>query len=186
MVSGNYLFWLDLEMTGLDSSRDTILEIASVITDNALEVVAQGPSLVIHQMEPVLEGMDDWNQRHHKESGLIDEVRQSTVSLVEAYEKTLAFAREYCKPQTAPLCGNTIYQDRAFLRVLMPELDQFLHYRVIDVSSIKEVVRRWYPKDPSNYFEKSGRHRALEDVYAAIHELHHYRVHFFKPTQPNL
>ncbi len=183
MLSDSYLFWLDLEMTGLDSSKDTILEIASIITNNNLEIIAQGPALVIHQPDNILEGMDSWNQHHHKESGLIQAVKDSRVSLAEAYDKTVSFAKEYCKPQAVPLCGNTIYQDRAFLRVLMPELDAFLHYRVIDVSSVKELVRRWYPKDAYTYFNKSGKHRAFDDVLAAVEELKHYRKYFFKESE---
>lgn len=180
MQSDSYLFWLDLEMSGLNLPNDTILEIASVITNNNLEIIAQGPALVIHQSDAVLEAMDAWNTRQHGGSGLVEAVRQSHVTMTEACDKTLAFIAEHCKPKTAPLCGNTVYQDRAFLKVFMPQLEAYFHYRIIDVSSIKEVVRRWYPKDPCNHFEKKGNHRALDDVYASIEELKHYRTSFFK------
>jgi oligoribonuclease len=180
MKSESYLFWLDLEMSGLNLPTDTILEIASVITNNNLDVIAQGPEFVIHQPDSVLEAMDDWNKRQHGGSGLVESVRQSQITLASAAEKTLAFVAEYCKPKTAPLCGNTVYQDRAFLKVYMPHLENYLHYRIIDVSSVKELVRRWYPKDPCNHFEKTSNHRALGDVYASIDELKHYRKYFFK------
>jgi len=175
------LFWIDLEMTGLDPAHDVIIEIASLVTDNNLTVVAEGPSLVIHQPDFRLDGMDEWNTTHHGESGLTDEVKRSTITLNEAYERTLTFAREHCEPDITPVCGNSVYQDRAFLRRLMPELDQYFSYRIIDVSSIKEVVRRWYPTDPCMYYEKETNHRALGDVHASIEELKHYRKYFFRP-----
>lgn len=174
------LFWIDLEMTGLDSDRDTIIEIASVVTDNNLNFVAEGPALVIHQPESVLESMDEWNRSQHGGSGLIASIRTSTTSLSDAYEQTLVFARQYCKYRVTPVCGNSVFQDRAFLRRLMPELDKYFHYRIIDVTSVKELVRRWYPLDKCIYFEKKTDHRALADVYASIEELKHYRTHFFK------
>lgn len=174
-----YLFWLDLEMTGLRPDVDGILEIASVITDNNLEFVAEGPSFVIHQSEEVLNLMDAWCVNAHGKSGLTEKVRASTITIAQAQEQTLEFLRQYSQPNSVPLCGNSIYQDRAFLRAHMPELEAFCHYRIIDVSSIKEVVRRWYPKSPYTKFIKVENHRALEDVYASIEELKHYRKHFF-------
>lgn len=173
-------FWIDLEMTGLDSDRDTILEIASVVTRSTLEFVAEGPSFVIHQPDTILEGMDDWNKNQHSKSGLWAQVQASTVTMQQAYEETLAFAKQYCKPKTTPVCGNSVYHDRAFLRRLMPELDRYFNYRIIDVTTVKELIRKWYPKDKCIYFEKSTNHRALSDVYASIEELKHYRKHFFK------
>lgn len=179
MDSGNYLFWLDLEMTGLEPEKDVILEIASVITDNQLDFVAEGPSLVIHQPTDILEAMDDWNQKHHRASGLYDEVQTSKTTLQDAYSQTLSFAQKYCKPHTVPLCGNSVYNDRAFLRRFMPELDRIFHYRLIDVSTVKELARRWYPENPHIYFKKDSNHRALQDVYHSIEELKHYRKYFF-------
>ncbi len=174
------LFWIDLEMTGLDPDRDTIIEIASVVTQSTLEFIAQGPSFVIHQPDSILDAMDDWNKNQHRKSGLWSQVQASTVTLPQAYEATLAFATQYCRPRITPVCGNSVYQDRAFLRRLMPELDRYFHYRIIDVTTVKELVRRWYPKDKCVYFEKSTDHRALSDVYASIEELKHYRKHFFR------
>lgn len=179
MDSENYLFWLDLEMTGLEYEKDVILEIASVITNNQLEVIAEGPSLVIHQPDSMLETMDNWNQKHHRASGLYAEVQSSTVSLEQAYRQTLYFAEKYCKPHTVPVCGNSVYNDRAFLRRFMPELDRLFHYRLIDVSTVKELARRWYSDSPHIYFKKDSNHRAQQDVYASIEELKHYRKYFF-------
>jgi oligoribonuclease len=179
MRSSKYLVWLDLEMTGLDSSSDVILEIATVITTSQLEVVAEGPVFAIHQSEELLSLMDAWNVRQHTASGLIEKVRQSIISVQEAQKRTLDFLTLWCAPQTAPLCGNTIYQDRSFLRSYMPDLNSFFHYRIIDVSSIKELVARWYPENPQVFYKKPEVHRALDDVYASINELQHYRTHFF-------
>lgn len=183
MQSDNYLFWLDLEMTGLNHRVDKILEIASLITNNNLEVIAIGPHLVIHQTNEALEAMDDWNKEHHGASGLISLVQQSTITVQDAANATLEFMQAYCKPKSAPLCGNTIYQDRAFLKIHMVEVDQFLHYRNIDVSSVKELVRRWYPTHSGRYFKKPERHRAAEDVMASVEELKYYRTHFFVPLE---
>lgn len=174
-----YLFWLDLEMTGLRPNVDKILEIASVITTNELEIVAEGPTFAIYQPEEILGLMDEWCTNTHTKSGLVEKVRTSTVTVAHAEEKTLEFMAEYCQAQSTPLCGNTVYQDRAFLRNYMPTLEAFLHYRIVDVSSVKEVVRRWYPHSPFIHFKKAENHRALEDVYASIEELKHYRDHFF-------
>jgi oligoribonuclease len=176
----SHLFWVDLEMTGLNPHYDHILEIASVVTNSQLEVLAEGPSYAIFQQEYILERMDEWNLKQHTDSGLLKAVRTASVTLEEAYESTLTFARRYCTYKTAPLCGNSVYQDKNFLRQYMPELDNYFHYRIIDVSTVKELVRRWYPEDSCIYFEKKTNHRALEDVYASIEELKHYRKHFFK------
>lgn len=173
------LVWIDLEMTGLDATRDTILEIATIITDNQLAIIAEGPSLVIHQSEESLALMDEWNQTHHGRSGLIKAVRESPLSITQAEEETLAFIREHCKKGTAPLCGNSVWVDRIFLKKYMPLIDQYLHYRIIDVSSIKEAIRRWYPKSPYENFVKTENHRAFEDIYQSIEELKHYRTYFF-------
>lgn len=173
------LVWIDLEMTGLDAGHDTILEIATIITDNQLNVLEQGPSLVIHQKEEALSLMDAWNQKHHGRSGLIDAVKGSSLSMQEAEDTVLDFIKLYCKKNTAPLCGNSVWQDRIFLKKYMPRIEEYLHYRIIDTSSIKEVVKRWYPESPHANFVKAENHRALEDIIQSIEELKHYRTYFF-------
>lgn len=173
------LVWIDLEMTGLDTSRDTILEIATIVTDNELSVIAEGPSFVIHQDDEALSVMDSWNLKHHGRSGLIDAVKASSVTMQEAEESTVAFIQAHCKKKSAPLCGNSVWQDRIFLKKYMPTIEDFLHYRIIDVSSIKEAVRRWYPNSPYANFVKAENHRALEDIVQSIEELKHYRTYFF-------
>lgn len=172
------LVWMDLEMTGLDAATDTILEIATLVTDADLAVVAEGPALAIHHGEDVLAGMDDWNREHHGASGLTDRVRRSATSLAEAEAVTLAFVRRHCAPRSSPLCGNSVWQDRRFLARLMPTLEAHLHYRLIDVSTVKELARRWAPQALSS-FEKRNTHRALEDIRESIAELRHYRQSFF-------
>ena len=174
------LVWIDLEMTGLEPEKDMILEIATLITDNSLEIVAKGPELIIHQSDVVLGSMNDWCKKQHGKTGLSEAVRASTISLEQAEQQTLEFIQKYCKKQTSPLCGNTIYQDRAFLHKHMPKIDQFLHYRIIDVSSVKELVKRWYPQHPLIEFKKSDTHRALADIQESVSELKQYRDAFFK------
>lgn len=180
MISDRALVWIDLEMTGLDTSRHVILEIATIITDNDLNIIATGPHLVIHQSDQILEQMNDWCKKQHGISGLTQAVRESQTSLAQAEEETLAFLQTYCKKGTAILCGNSVYQDRIFLSVYMPKIISFLNYRLIDVSSVKELVRRWYPKDPLAEFKKQDTHRALTDIQESIGELKNYREHFFK------
>jgi oligoribonuclease len=168
---------MDLEMSGLDPKTCRILEIATIITDADLEVIAEGPDLVIHEPESVLESMDAWCIEHHGASGLSDQVRASTISLREAEERTLAFLREHCPEGASPLCGNSIGQDRRFLYDHMPTLESWLHYRSVDVSTIKELVRRWYPTlEPMT---KATTHRALDDIRESIAELAHYRKSVF-------
>jgi oligoribonuclease len=171
------LIWLDMEMTGLDPDTDHVLEIATLITDGELEILAEGPDLVVHQDDAILDGMGDWCREHHGASGLTAAVRASTVSLAEAEARTLAFLRQHCQPGTVPLCGNTIGQDRRFLVRHMPELERFFHYRSVDVSTIKELVRRWYPKLPNS--PKTESHRALDDIRESVAELRYYRQHVF-------
>lgn len=178
MVEGSFLVWMDLEMTGLNSETDRILEISTVITDIDLKLVAVGPQLAIFQDEMVLARMNEWNQEHHEQSGLIDRVRKSTIAVEEAEERTLRFIKEYVKEGEAPLCGNSIHQDRRFLYRFMPTLNDFLSYRNIDVSTIKELCFRWFPELPK--FEKENRHTALEDVHESIAELVYYRKHVFR------
>lgn len=166
-------------MTGLDPESDRVLEIATLITDGELELIAEGPDLVVHQSDEVLEGMGLWCRDHHGASGLTAAVRASTTSLAEAEARTLAFLREHCPAGVLPLCGNTIGQDRRFLIRHMPELDRFFHYRSVDVSTIKELVRRWYPSLPA--FGKAGGHRALDDIRESVAELRYFRQRVFVP-----
>jgi oligoribonuclease len=173
------LVWIDLEMTGLNPEVDAILEIATIVTNNELDILGTGPSLAIHQEDTQLAVMDEWNKNQHGRSGLIDAVRASSVTISQAEEQTLAFLKEYCEKNSAPLCGNSVWQDRIFLRKYMPRLDDFLHYRIIDVSSIKEAIKRWYPGNPYENFVKTENHRAQEDIVQSIEELKHYRTYFF-------
>lgn len=175
--SGN-LIWIDLEMTGLNPSTDYIIEIATVITDAQLTIVAEGPELVIHQSEAVIERMDDWNTSHHRASGLIDRVRESQCSEAEAERLTLDFVQGYVGPGKSPMCGNSVCQDRRFLSRLMPRLEQYFHYRNLDVSAIKELRARWAPKIKA--FKKESQHRARQDIGDSIDELKYYRTHLFR------
>ena len=176
-LSDNHLVWMDLEMTGLDPQQDHILEIATIITDSELNIVAEGPNLAIHQPDHILAGMDEWCQSHHGASGLTERVRQSTLSLQDAERQTLAFIRQYVPERASPLCGNSIHQDRRFLVRYMPQLEAWLHYRNIDVSTIKELARRWYPDFTPPV--KSETHLALADIRESIAELAAYRQHLF-------
>lgn len=175
----SHLVWMDLEMTGLDPDRDTILEIATLITTDALDIVADGPALAIHPPRPALEAMDEWNREHHQASGLIERARASTLTMAEAEARTLAFVMRYCPERSSPLCGNSIHQDRRFLSRYMPTLDAYLHYRNIDVSTVKELVRRWYPNGPAPP-EKKHAHLALDDIRESIAELRFYRAQYFR------
>jgi oligoribonuclease len=172
--------WIDLEMTGLDVNNDVILEIASVITNGNLEIVAEGPSFIINQPEEKLAAMGPWCQDHHGRTGLTDAVRNSTITLQRAYQETFEFIQKHCAIHTGILAGNSVWQDRAFLAQYMPQIPAYLHYRIIDVTSIKELVRRWYPEDKKNEYQKTDRHRALSDVYESIAELKHFRMNFFR------
>ena len=173
------LIWIDLEMTGLRPEQHAILEIASIITDSQLNIIENGPDLIIHQPEEELKKMDSWVSQTHVKSGLIDAVRASTVSEKEAEEQTLAFFKKHCDPDTALLAGNSVWQDRNFLYKYMPSLVDYCYYRVLDVTAIKEVVARWYPDSPYAEFEKKDMHRALGDIKESIEELRHLRKHFF-------
>lgn len=166
---------MDMEMSGLDVSKEHILEIAVLITDGDLEIIAEGPSLVVHQSDEVLEGMDAWNRTHHGQSGLIERVRASTVGEAEAEAEVMAFLAAHVKPRSAPLAGNSVHQDRRFLAKYMPSVDAFLHYRIVDVSSVKELVGRWYPDAYAGRPGKRGAHRALDDIRESIEELRYYR-----------
>ncbi len=177
--SDSNLVWMDLEMTGLDPKTCTILEVATLITDKDLNLIAQGPTLAIHQEESVLAAMDDWNKEHHGNSGLLKAVRGSQISLAEAEQMTLDFIALHCGPKKSPLCGNTIYQDRRFLTEYMPKLESYLHYRLVDVSTIKELVKRWYGPEFQAPLKKQT-HKALEDILETIEELKFYRRTVFK------
>ncbi len=176
--SDQHLVWMDMEMTGLDPERDTVLEIATLITTDALDLVAEGPVLVIGHPQGVLDAMDQWNREHHAASGLTARVLVSSTSLGEAEAQTLAFVKTYCPEHTSPLCGNSIWQDRRFLARYMPQLEAYLHYRNIDVSTVKELVRRWYPNGPKPP-EKKHAHLALDDIRESIAELRFYRRQYF-------
>jgi len=169
---------MDLEMTGLDVEEHRILEIATLITDSELNIVAEGPNLVVHQDETELAKMDEWCVNHHGASGLTAKVRESSISTRDAELQTLEFIKEWVGPKQAPLCGNSIWQDRRFIGAYMKELDDYLHYRIVDVSSLKELARRWYPnvKAPA----KGASHRALDDIRESIEELRYYRTTMFR------
>jgi oligoribonuclease len=173
------LIWIDLEMTGLDPDTDLIIEIATVITDKNLNVLAEGPVIAVHQSDAVLAAMNEWNQKHHGESGLIERVKQSTISTSEAEALTLAFLKQWLPAKTSPICGNSIGQDRRFLYRYMPELEGFFHYRNLDVSTVKELAARWAPQLKDGFTKKAA-HRALDDIIESIEELKYYRQHFFK------
>jgi oligoribonuclease len=173
------LIWIDLEMTGLDTQHDYIIEIATIVTDCRLNIIAEGPNLAIHQPEEILRKMDAWNTKQHQQSGLISRVRQSRTSTEEAEKNTIAFLKQYVSPKTSPMCGNTICQDRRFLSRLMPALEAYFHYRHLDVSTVKELAKIWAPTLFKG-FNKDSRHLALEDIKDSIAELQYYREHFFK------
>lgn len=172
------LVWIDMEMSGLNPDTDVVLEIALVLTDAALKITEVGPDLIVHQAAELFQTMDKWNQEHHSKSGLWKAVQTSELSLKEAEDQILAFLEQHLQPKTSPLCGNSIAQDRLFLRKYMPRVHDYLHYRMIDVSSIKELVKRWYPEGPASP-TKQGAHRALDDIKESIEELRFYRERYF-------
>lgn len=172
------LVWIDLEMTGLDVTKESIIEIATVVTDGELNIVAQGPNLAINVEESLLAGMDEWNTSHHTSSGLVERVRQEGVSVEEAEERTLQFLQEWVPEGRAPLCGNSVWNDKKFMEKEMPKLVEHLHYRMIDVSTVKELARRWYPA--VGRYEKKGAHLALDDILESIEELRYFRSKVFK------
>ena len=180
MVATDRLVWVDLEMTGLDADRCAVVEIATIITDSALEIIAEGPNIVIFQPPEVMAGMSDVVRQMHARSGLLDAISASKVSLQEAEARTLAFVKEHCAERSSPLCGNSIWKDRQFIERYMPALDGYLHYRHIDVSTLKELVRRWYGKAMAAP-PKAETHRALDDIRESIAELRYYRERFFIP-----
>ena len=183
MKNDNWLVWMDLEMTGLNAAEDKIIEIATVVTDMNLNSLETGPEIVVHQNDDVLEKMNDWCKEHHGRSGLTEKVRKSKISVKEAESTTLEFIKQFVKQGKAPLCGNSIHQDRNFLMEYMPGLCHYLHYRNIDVSSIKELTYRWYPDLPG--FKKTARHTAMDDIMESIAELKYYREKIFKNDYDN-
>jgi len=173
------LIWVDMEMTGLDPKKERIIELAAVVTEADLTIVAEGPVLVVHQSDEVLAAMDKWNQSTHGKSGLIDKVRASTLTEAQAEAVMLEFLSKHVPAGKSPLCGNTVSQDRRFMFNDMPNLEQFFHYRTIDVSTLKELARRWRPTLLKG-FEKRSKHEALADIYESIDELKYYREHFLR------
>ena len=177
------LVWMDLEMTGLDPTHDAIVEIATLVTNDELDVIAEGPDLVVHQPPEVLAGMQDVVREMHTRSGLLAAIEASTITLADAGAQTLAFLKEHVpEPRSVPLAGNSIGTDRRFLAAHLPEIEEWLHYRCVDVSTIKELARRWHPEAVASAPEKKGGHRALDDIRESVEELRHYRSTVFRET----
>lgn len=173
------LIWIDMEMTGLEPKQDRIIEVATLITDGDLNVLAEGPVLAVHQSDEVLAGMDEWNQRTHGESGLVERVRKSKLNEADVEAQTIAFLQRYAERGSSPMCGNSVHQDRRFMVKYMPSLADFFHYRNLDVSTVKELAKRWRPDVASSY-KKQGTHQAMDDIRDSVNELKHYREHFFQ------
>lgn len=179
--NANNLIWIDCEMTGLDAEKERIIEIATVVTDSHLTILAEGPVFAIHQSEELLAGMDQWNTRQHNASGLVKRVRESLVTEQAAEEKTIEFLRQYVSHGKSPMCGNSVYLDRRFLENYMPTLARYFHYRTIDVSTLKELAQRWAPRVYQGV-QKESKHLALDDIKESIAELQYYRAHLFDPA----
>ncbi|MDH2917948.1 MAG: oligoribonuclease [Sideroxydans sp.] len=175
----NYLVWIDLEMTGLNPDTDRIIEAAIVVTDGDLNTIAEAPVLAVHQSDAVLDAMDNWNKNTHGKSGLIERVKASTLTEADVEAQMIAFMKEYVPTRISPMCGNSICQDRRFLARWMPKFEDYFHYRNLDVSTLKELAKRWKP-DMAKGVKKHGKHEALADIYESIEELKHYREHFLK------
>ena len=176
----NNLIWIDLEMTGLDTNNDRIIEIATLVTDAQLNIIAEGPMLAIHQSLEIMNGMDEWNTRQHGKSGLTQRVRDSKLTTQDAERLTLEFLAEHVDAGASPMCGNSICQDRRFMARLMPQLEEFFHYRNLDVSTLKELGKRWAPQAIAA-FKKESSHLAMDDIRDSIKELEYYREHLFRP-----
>ncbi len=175
------LIWIDLEMTGLNPEKDRIIELATVVTDSHLNILAEGPVFAIKQTDELLKGMDAWNTKQHNSSGLVGRVQESQITEREAEIKTLEFIKQYVPAGKSPMCGNSVYQDRRFLFRFMPELEKYFHYRLLDVSTLKELAQRWAPRIYSG-FQKESKHLALEDIHESIQELKYYRDSLFNPA----
>ncbi len=173
------LIWIDLEMTGLNPDTDLIIEIATIVTDKNLNILAQGPVMAVKQSDAALAAMDEWNQTHHAQSGLIERVKASTIHDADAELQTIEFLKQWVPANTSPMCGNSIGQDRRFLYRYMPQLEAYFHYRSIDVSTLKELAARWAPQVKDG-FKKESTHQALDDIIESIEELQYYREHFIK------
>ena len=178
-LNANNLIWIDLEMTGLDTDHDDIIEIATIVTDAELNILAEGPVMAIHQPDERMQTMDEWNTNQHGKSGLTERVRQSTLDEAEAERRTIAFLEQYVPAKVSPMCGNSICQDRRFMARCMPTLEAFFHYRNLDVSTLKELARRWSPAVATG-FTKESSHLAMDDIRDSIAELKYYRQHLFK------
>lgn len=178
-LNNENLIWIDLEMTGLDPLKETIIEIATIVTDKELNILAEGPVYAIHQSDAILAAMDEWNTQHHNASGLVARVKASQITLQQAEQDTIQFLSQYVDAGCSPMCGNSIGQDRRFLVRYMPQLEAFFHYRNLDVSSVKEMVKRWSP-DILKDFTKQNNHLALDDIRESIAELQFYRERCFK------
>ncbi|MFC2971837.1 oligoribonuclease [Azotobacter bryophylli] len=179
MQNPQNLIWIDLEMTGLNPDQDVIIEMATIVTDSELNILAEGPVIAVHQSDEILAGMDEWNTRQHGRSGLTQRVRESRIDTAAAEAQTLAFLEQWVPKGKSPMCGNSICQDRRFLARYMPALEAWFHYRHIDVSTLKELAGRWAPQVRDS-FKKAGSHLALDDIRESIAELRHYREHFIK------
>ncbi|GIZ12868.1 oligoribonuclease [Pseudomonas sp. NCCP-436] len=179
MQNPDNLIWIDLEMTGLDPERDVIIEMATIVTDSELNVLAEGPVIAIHQSDEILAGMDEWNTRTHGQSGLTQRVRESTIDTARAEAQTIAFLEQWVPRGKSPICGNSIGQDRRFLYKYMPALEAYFHYRYLDVSTLKILAGMWAPHVKES-FQKTATHQALDDIRESIAELRHYREHFLK------
>lgn len=179
-TNANNLIWIDLEMTGLDPEKERIIEIATVVTDSDLNIIAEGPVFALHQSDELLQSMDSWNTKQHNRSGLVARVKASEITEKEAEAQTLAFLRQYVPAGKSPMCGNTVYQDRRFLSRYMPELEKYFHYRLLDVSTLKELALRWAPRI-YNGLQKESKHLAMDDIRESIEELKYYRGHLLNP-----
>lgn len=179
MQNASNLIWVDMEMTGLEPERDSVIEIATIVTDTNLNTLAEGPVIAVHQADTILDAMDEWNTTHHTRSGLVDRVKASAYNEHRAALETLGFLRQWVPPGSSPMCGNTICQDRRFMARHMPELEAFFHYRNLDVSTVKILMQRWRPGLEAG-FTKTGTHLALDDIRESITEMQYYREHFLR------